>query len=420
MSEVVHSRSSRATQDWFCSSELGSSAESYVQYLLDRGYATSTIGAYVQSVAHFAHWLTLQRLGIAHVNEKLIGGFLDEHLPVCRCAAHCRHARRSAQAALMHMLKLLRISGRIAPEASTDSPAINKELRDFEHHLTEVCGLSPATQYTHVRRVRAFLLDQFGAGSVRLNVLKGKDVARFMAKYTAGWTASSKQATGTSLRSYLRFKTLSGEHTAALSAAIPKIAQWRLASVPKSLSAVEIAQLLSAFDRGSATGKRDYAMTRCCVDLGLRAAEIARLRLEDVDWRQGTLHIRGKTRRVDVLPLPQLTGRAIVEYLRNGRPATSSRALFMRHRPPLHMPATAGIVRRAIRYAAGRAGLKHRIGGSHVLRHSFAKRLLQGGATLKQIADLLRHRCLDTTTIYTKVDLRALSRVALPWPGRQP
>jgi integrase len=103
-----------------------------------------------------------------------------------------------------------------------------------------------------------------------------------------------------------------------------------VASLPKSVSGAEIAKLLNAFDRSSATGRRDYAITRCFVDLGLRTAEIARLRLEDVDWREGILRIRGKGRRIDVLPLPQVTGIAIVDYLRNGRPATTSRALFIR------------------------------------------------------------------------------------------
>jgi site-specific recombinase XerD len=240
-----------------------------------------------------------------------------------------------------------------------------------------------------------------------------------MAKYTQGWAASSKRAAGDSLRSYFRFKALQGEHTATLSAAIPTVAQWRMAGLPKGISADQATRLLRAFDRSSTTGIRDYAITRCLVDLGLRTIEVARLRLDDIDWRQGLIRISGKGHRVDVLPLPQETGRAIVNYLRHGRPQTSSRALFMRYRPPLDTPATACIVRAAVRYAARRCGLEHCFHGPHVLRHSLAQRLVQGGIPLKQIADLLRHRSLDTTTIYAKVDLPALSRVALPWPGRQ-
>jgi site-specific recombinase XerD len=418
MSELACSRLPPAIRGWILDGDAGSSANAYLHLLRDRGYARSTINNYLGGVAHFFHWLANKGVGIEAVDEKLIGLFLDRHLPICDCAVFCRRGRRSMQAALMRLLELLRASGRIEPRASTGSVAINRELQDFEQYLTHICGLAPATCYTRLRRVRAFLLEQFGTGPLRWSAVRHQDVARFMVKHTAGWTTSSKQTAGSSLRSYLRFKALSGASVAALSAAIPRTAQWRLASVPRSLSAAELTQFLRSFDRHSSTGLRDYAIARCCADLGLRASEIARLHLDDVNWREGTLAIAGKARRIDLLPLPQTTGRAIAEYLRRGRPDTMSRALFMRHRPPLHRSVTASSVRNAIRTAARRCGLEQRVDGSHVLRHTVAQRLLHGGATLKQIADLLRHRCLDTTTIYTKVDLPSLARVAMPWPGR--
>lgn len=205
-----------------------------------------------------------------------------------------------------------------------------------------------------------------------------------------------------------------------LAAALPRVAQWRLSALPRNLSAQEIEQLLGAFDRRIATGRRDYAIARCYIDLGLRTTEIVRLRLEDLDWREGRLRIRGKSRRTDVLPLPTPTGRAIAAYLRAGRPHTASRALFVRHRPPHDTPATADTIRGAIRNAALRCGLAGRLTGTHVLRHTLACRLVQGGASFKAIADILRHRSLDTTTIYAKVDLAALATVAAPWPGSRP
>ena len=401
-------------------SALGFNADDYLRFLLDQGYARSTIKIYSKCVAHFACWLNAQGLRVADLDERLIERFLKRHLPTYRCADQYRRPRREVHAALMQLLKLLRIKGRIDPKASTTPAAIDKELQDFTRHLIQVCGLSPETCRTRVGRVRAFLLEQFGTHAVRLSTLDRDDIARFMRRNSARWKPVSQQAMGCALRSYLRFKALAGEHTAALSAAIPRIAQWRLASIPKSLSATEISQFLGSFDRHSPTGQRDYAIARCCADLGLRAAEVARLCLEDLDWPQGTLLIRGKGRRIDVLPLPRITGRAIVAYLRAGRPATTSQSLFLCHHPPRHRPVTSSAIRQAFRKAARHCGLKHRISGSHVLRHTIAQRLLQRGATLKQIADLLRHRCLDTTTIYTKVDLQALSHVAQPWPGSRP
>lgn len=254
---------------------------------------------------------------------------------------------------------------------------------------------------------------------MQLRVLTPKDVARFVATCTADFAPGSVKAVGISLRSYFTFKACQGERTAALIAALPRVAQWRLAGLPEILTAQEIRCLLDAFNRISAIGKRDYAITRCLIDLGMRRSEVAQLTLDDVDWRSGSLTIHGKGKRQDVLPLPAVTGRAIVEYLRGGRPHTSRREIFVRHRPPSNAAADLDIVRNAVRNAAARCGLERRIRGTHIFRHSVAGRLVQAGARFKEIADLLRHRSLDTTTIYAKVDLPALARVALPWPGRQ-
>jgi site-specific recombinase XerD len=323
------------------------------------------------------------------------------------------------RAALVQLLAMLRAAGQLSLPAAAECKHIVTELGEFTHFLAEVRGLSPSTQQCRLRHIRAFLRDRFPTGPIRLESLEATQVSRFVMTYATHWTPSSKKALGNSLRSYFRYKTLRGERTAHLVAAIPRIAQWRMASLPKWLSAEEVKRLLSAFDRDTATGRRDYAITRCFVDLGLRTTEIARLQLEDLAWHEGTVRIRGKSRRVDFLPLPHSTGQAIVEYLRRGRPATPDRGVFVRHRPPLGKPVTADIIRGAVRRAAHRCGLEPCFHGPHILRHTVAKRLLQGGSTIKQIADVLRHRCLDTTGIYAKVDVAALARVALAWPGRR-
>ena len=204
----------------------------------------------------------------------------------------------------------------------------------------------------------------------------------------------------------------------ALIAAIPQAARWRLASLPEYLSQEELARLMSAFEHADPQRKRDHAIVRCLVDLGLRSFEVAALRLDDIDWKNATLTVRvGKSHRADVLPLPAVTGHAIASYLQEARPATESRAVFVRHRAPLDVPVDAGVIRSVVRQAAARSGLAGRLHGPHRLRHSAATRMLQGGATLKEIADVLRHRSLDTTAIYAKVDLTRLSAIAQPWPG---
>jgi integrase len=157
-------------------------------------------------------------------------------------------------------------------------------------------------------------------------------------------------------------------------------------------------------------------MVRCLVDLGLRSSEVVGLRLNDIDWQAGTVRLaKAKSRRKDVLPLPYETGQAISSYLISERPQTASRAVFVRHVAPYGKPIGTGVVQRAVRAAYRRCGLPHtRV---HILRHSVASRLLNAGTPLKEIADVLRHRSLDTSAIYTKVDTARLTAIALPWPG---
>ncbi|MEJ0008836.1 MAG: site-specific integrase [Steroidobacteraceae bacterium] len=410
-------RRSRETQRWFQGSDLEPCVDAYVKRLAERGYATPSICMYVESIAHFAYWMRGKCIRLTDVNERLVRRFIDRHLPVCRCARRCQRSRHTVQAALVQLLIMIRAAGHIPPAVSNEREHIVRELSEFMHFLVDVRGVAAATQRHRYLHVRAFLRDRFPTAPIQLSVLKPAHITDFTLNYAPHWTPASKKALGNSLRSYFRYRALQGDRTAHLVAAIPRIAQWRMASLPKSLSDEELARLLGAFDRGTATGRRDYAIARCFADLGLRTTEIARLRLEDVAWHEGTVRIRSKGRRVDLLPLPQVTGRAIVQYLHEGRPVTSDRGLFVRHRPPVGKPVTSCIVRNAVRFAARRCGLEQCAHGPHILRHTVAKRLLQHGSTLKQIADTLRHRCLDTTGIYAKVDISALTRVALPWPG---
>jgi len=248
--------------------------------------------------------------------------------------------------------------------------------------------------------------------------VKPGDILRFIAQSSEGFKPATAQVIACALRNYLRFRELIGDYTNPLIAAVPSVAQWRLATVPKALPPIDIQRLLNAFDRTTSIGRRDYAMARSLVDLGLRAGEVAHLQLDNVNWCAGTLEIKGsKGQRVQLLPLPRQTGEAIVDYLRRGRPVTQSRALFVRHRGGVNCPVSAGVVCSRIRRASVRCNINPSI-GAHVLRHSVACRMLRAGASLKDIADVLRHRRLDTTMIYAKVDLGRLARVAAPWPGR--
>jgi len=419
MRRSARAKQFRAANALFADASDQSCVRDYIQYLALRGYAAKTISRYSASVAHFTHWLAGQHLSVDDIDEDSIERFLSEHVSDCRCAARRTHVPADCGTALRHLSAILMAEGRCAPRQSLVPHLIVTELADFDRYLANVRGLAVATRSGRLRHLRDFLLAQFGTRSLQLDLLKPADVVDFMMSYTAGWAPASIKQTNNSLRSYFGFRAIQGDEVRSLVACLPPIVEWRLAGLPQLLSPQEIDQLLGAFDQQTATGKRDYAITRCLLDLGLRRAEVARLQLEDIDWRSGTLRIRGKATRVDMLPLPGTTARAIAAYLQDGRPATSRRELFVRHRPPVNGSAGPDIIRNAVRYAAKRCGLELRVRGTHILRHTLAGRLVQSGARFKEIADLLRHRSLDTTTIYAKVDLPALSHVALQWPGEK-
>ncbi|MFM0557868.1 site-specific integrase [Paraburkholderia sediminicola] len=401
-------------------SVLAASRPAYVGYLQGHGYALHTIGHYLASVAHFSRWLSSKRIRLDQIDENLVRQFISVHLPSCDCPGRRKCALNFTRAALKHLLKVLRADGRIRPPPLRLPGTIVDELNRLDVYLDEIRGLAASTRRNHRDCVHDFLVYQFGSRRIDMCRIKPADVLHFVVERSTGHAPSSAGAIASSIRVYLRFRQFSGDDIEALMAAVPKVAVWSMARVPKLLTQVQLAQFLNAFDTQTASGRRDYAMARLLVDLGLRVGEVAALQLADVDWHEGTLRIRAaKCKRVDLLPLPALTGRALIDYERFGRPQTASRALFVRHRAPFDRPVTPAVVCSAIRLAYARCGWPSTSMGTHLLRHTVASRMLGNGASLKDIADVLRHRSINTTMIYTKVDFRRLAAVVAPWPGRR-
>lgn len=409
MHDLKCSRVGRRNRDWIERSELREGAAIFIQWMIEHRYSSYTIRQYRSIVAHFARWMTRHGIAVAQINEEVVRRFLSRHLPACRCAYVCQRTPVAVHAALHLMIKTLRTQAMIGAPLPSEPAAIAEELALFEHHLSEVCGLAKSTRYYCRRRVRAFLLDRFGQRAVRVGKLKRSDITRFMSRYTANCKPASRNTIGNSIRCYLRYKESCGESTAALRAALPHAAHWRGASLPKTLSALQIAQLLDAFDRDTSVGKRDYAIARCFVDLGLRNIEVSRLQLEDLDWQRGTVNIRGKGRRVDVLPLPVRTGRALTDYLRHGRPQTPVREVFVRNCAPYDRPVSPISVRNTMIYAAERCGLRQQIGGTHIFRHTLAQRLVYRGASLKEIVRTCCVIAVSTRLRYTPRSMNARS-----------
>jgi site-specific recombinase XerD len=223
--------------------------------------------------------------------------------------------------------------------------------------------------------------------------------------------------TATSLRWFFRFLRLEGLSDGRLDEVVPTVAGWRLATIPRGLKERDLDRLLTSLDGGTACARRDRAMIVLLASLGLRAGELAALRLDDIDWRGGTVRIRTrKTGHGALLPLPHQAGQAIVAYLRRGRPATADRHLFVVHHRRVGAAISGALVAAVVRRALLRAGIVAPAYGAHALRHALATRMVCRSARIEEIADILGHRSLDTTAIYAKVDLPSLRDVVLPWP----
>ena len=298
-------------------------------------------------------------------------------------------------------------------------PSIEEELLGFDRYMHRVRGLAPTTRRNRIRIVHGLLRTRFVGQPVELSALQPDEVRQFIAEQPEHRSSiSHARAVATALRAYFRYRAGCGDQTDALAGVISSPAQWRLSSLPRSLTDDEVERLLGSFTPDVPSRRRGYAMVRCGLDMGLRSGEIAKLALPDIDWHTGTVTLRHtKSRREDVLPLPAPTGQAIVDYLRFERPTSHSSALFVRHKAPRGVPISSHAVRRVIRDAYRRIGLTH--GRSHALRHSVARRLIERGSSLKEVADVLRHRSLNTSLIYAKLDTPRLLDVALPWPGSE-
>jgi len=279
-----------------------------------------------------------------------------------------------------------------------------------------------ATRVGYAPFVRQFLVSRFGGGRVNLSKLSAPDVLKFVRRGAGQLKNKRALLMTTALRSFLRFARYRGDLTLDLAACVPPVASWSLSTLPKALPPAQVDQVLAdARKRGSAVGRRDYAILLLLARLGLRGGEVCHLALEDLDWEKSRIAIRGKGGRATHLPLPADVGQAIAAYLQHDRPRVSdTRRLFLRVRAPLTGFKGPGSVGSVVKHALERAHIDSPRKGAHQFRHSLASMMLQQGSSLSEIGELLRHRSPDTTSIYAKVDLRSLRSLALPWPGGTP
>lgn len=371
-----------------------------------RHYATSSITLF----GDFVGWLGDHGFAPRDINEQLVEAYRDWR--------QRRPLRIGDRSALRRLIAVMREAGIVAPAAPPVLGHRDQILEHYRRYLVQRIGLSASSAQGYAWFNRRFLRDIAFTGSDDFTQLTHADIVGYVERHAHDGSPATAKILCTRLRSLLRYLHVEGYVAHDLAACVPSVKRWRLANLPTALSANQLRQVFESCDRHTAVGRRDYAVLMMLARLGLRSNEVATLTLDDIDWRSGQFHIRGKGRQRATMPLPSDVGSALVDYLRHGRPASDTRRVFVRSCPPyVGFPTAMGIrdiARRALK-RAGISGLAHH--GSHVLRHSLATALLRSGATLTQIGQLLRHRDHDTTRIYAKVDLASLWPLALPWPG---
>ena len=401
---------------WLLKSALAPHMAAFNAHLSHGRYAAVTTTNYISCLAHFALWMKQEDLAVASLDEHAVDRFLRNHLPGCECPSPVSREHGDLRAALGHLLKVLREQSVIA-NIPAPTGYIAEELRRYDAHMCNARGLSTGTRSGYLRIVQRFLRHNFVERPVVIAELTSADVRQFIAvQLGLVDTISNASALSSALRTYLRYRIICGDEVRGLLGAISSPANWSLASLPRTLSPLDVDRLLDSFDASLPYPKRGYAIVRCALDLGLRGSEIANLQLSDIDWRAGTVMLKHtKSRRQDVLPLPPTTGKALADYVQYERPKTTNTAVFVRALAPRDQPIGVDAIRRVIHDAYRRIGLTH--GRTHALRHTLACHLVEHGSSIKEVADVLRHRSLNTSLIYAKFDTPRLAGVALPWPG---
>jgi len=388
----------------------------FLEYLVHCGYSNSYIRRCGEVMSRFSRRMSEMHQHLHNINETLIEEFLRQCVPDYVDPVS-GYRRNHSRAPLVHLLVMLRATDLIPPRALDMTP-VAVELRRFDDYLLQARGLALRTRESYVRIIGRFLREKFGAGDIKLLNITPKDVRDYLTSQACIYKIPATFGMIVSnLRGYFRWRITQDDDLHALVAVLTNPVHWCLSSLPKSLSAEDIEQLLNSLGQSDNPIRlRADAMVRCALDLGLRISEITHLSLDDIDWEAGTITLhRTKGHRDDVMPLPATTGNAIAAYLQGGRPKTLHRLIFASHKMPRECPICRSVVGTAIRQAYARAGLQYT--SAHLLRHTMANRLLATGSSIKEIADILRHRSLNATRTYAKLDSRKLACVALPWPG---
>lgn len=383
----------------------------FTSLLSSEGFTPASLRSKTQIVRNFSFWIGKRQIKVCELDEGTIDTFFKQHPR----PGYVRRGDFSTLCSLLEWLREIQELKALLPE--DDKSELDRIECNFSRHLELERGLSQATLHNYLPIIRRFLTERFGSDAVVLIEIDASDVTQFVVRYARTMSCRRAQLMTSALRGFFRFLYFRGDIGSDLASSVPTVADWKMSELPKSLEPEEVERLLQNCDRCTAIGQRDYAVLILLARLGLRAGEVVAMTLDDIDWEAGLITIRGKGARHDQLPIPQDVGEALATYLRHGRPPCDTRRVFIRARAPHRGFSSSVAIADIVRRALTRAGLDPIRKGAHLLRHSLATKMLQQGACLAEIGQILRHSTQNTTEIYTKVDLAALSELSQPWPG---
>jgi integrase/recombinase XerD len=386
---------------------LGALADGFRAELERLGYTPSSREFKLAEVAKLSAWMEGRGLGVAGICPARVEEFLSD--------LAARPGRTPTLAAMRPLLAWLRGLGLAGEDPPPVPGPLDELIGRYRGWMVTSRQLAARTIARYERGARLFLAARAreGGGPAGVKGLSEQAVTAFLlAEASRGLSAKSLQGRVAELRSLLRFLYLHMVITVPLGEAVPPVPGWKDTGVPRRLAAAQVQALLDSCDRATASGKRDFAILLLLARMGLRAAEVAGLELDDFGWRAGDLVVHGKAGRRDRMPLPAEVGEAVAAYLLQARPGVESRTVFLTLRPPprpMGHTTVGQMVWRQCRIAGVEPVRAHR------LRHALATELLSRGARLPEIAQVLRQRDLGTTAVYAKVDYPALRELALPW-----
>jgi site-specific recombinase XerD len=382
----------------------------YAGAVADQGYTDHSIRQQIVVIADFSRWLKQKHIDVPALDSKFVDHFL-------RVRRRQQRMRRGDPKALERLLTMLRQLGVVKHQPPVADTAHSRIVGEFKRYLLQERGLSPLTLLNYVPVVEQFLAERFHNRAPNFAMLRATHVTGFVTRLAHQLSPVRAGLMVTALRSFFRYLRHRGAIVTDLAGCVPSVPNWSLSTLPRFLPAAMVERILKRCDRKTPVGRRNYAILLLLARLGVRAAEVVGLGLDDIDWSTGQITIRGKGGKSAHLPLTADVGTALAAYLRHDRPRSVTRRVFLRHRAPLvglgNSSTISSLVRRALKHA--RVESAHT--GAHVLRHSLATSLLRHGGSLDEIGELLRHQSPNTTALYAKVDVTALHTLALPWPG---